>query len=205
MRGERSEAGPKSLPRTLPRNIPSQLGLAIRGILHAGHPRSAGTAGPAKSHRAIDLLEFRRQLKSKSERKRESVVANMSVPAQALAIESRERGYLAKQLYVIFTRASNGIDPIIAALQDHLSYQEKLEREGVMFAAGPNWTEDEQSWEGDGMIVYRAKSLEHARDIAAQDPMHLSGARTFTARPWLVNEGTLSIRIDFATGRFSLS
>ncbi len=131
-------------------------------------------------------------------------MADTSVAAGALTAESRKRGYLAKQLYVVFTRASNGIDPVMAALEDHLSYQEKLEREGVMFAAGPNWTDDEQTWEGDGMIVYRARSCEHAREIAAQDPMHLSGARTFTVRPWLVNEGTLSIRVDFATGRFSV-
>ncbi len=131
-------------------------------------------------------------------------MADTSVPAAALTAESKKRGYLAKQLYVIFTRASNGIDPVMAALEDHLSYQEKLEREGVMFAAGPNWTDNEQSWEGDGMIVYRANSCAHAREIAAQDPMHLSGARTFTVRPWLVNEGTLSISIDFATGRFSM-
>ncbi len=131
-------------------------------------------------------------------------MGDKSVPAESLIAESRKRGYLAKQLYVIFTRATNGIDPILAALEDHLSYQEKLEREGVMFAAGPNWSDDEQNWEGDGMIVYRANSVEHAREIAGQDPMHLSGARTFTVRPWLINEGTLSISVNFATGRFSI-
>ena len=127
-----------------------------------------------------------------------------SVPSAALTAESKQRGYLAKQLYVIFTRAENGIGPIMETLESHLSYQEKLEREGVMFAAGPNWTDDEQSWEGDGMIVYRANSIEHAREIAAQDPMHLSGARAFTVRPWLINEGTISLSVSFATGRFDL-
>jgi hypothetical protein len=31
----------------------------------------------------------------------------------------------------------------------------RLEKEGIMFAAGPNWTDDEKSWEGDGMLVIR--------------------------------------------------
>ena len=26
--------------------------------------------------------------------------------------------------------------------------------------------------------------------------MHSSGARTFTVRPWLVNEGTMSVRLE---------
>jgi uncharacterized protein len=34
--------------------------------------------------------------------------------------------------------------------------------------------------------------------------MHASGARTFNVRPWLLNEGTLDIKIGFATGKFEL-
>jgi uncharacterized protein YciI len=73
-----------------------------------------------------------------------------------------------------------------------------------MFAAGPNWTDDEQEWKGDGMVVYRANSRAEAEAIAARDPMHVNGARSFTVRPWLVNEGTITIELGFATGRFKL-
>ena len=62
-----------------------------------------------------------------------------------------------------------------------------LEKEGIMFAAGPNWTDDEESWEGDGMVVIRAKSLAEATDIMKRDPMHKSGARKFKIRPQTLN------------------
>ena len=90
---------------------------------------------------------------------------------------SKREGFLAKQLYVIFTKPTNGIKPVMDNLKEHLAFQVELEKEGTMFAAGPNWTDDEKSWEGDGMVVVRAKSLAEAKQIAARDPMHKSGAR----------------------------
>ena len=62
----------------------------------------------------------------------------------------------------------------------HLEFQVKIEQDGVMFAAGPLWADDEKSWDGEGMVVIRADSLAHAREIAESDPMHASGARSFT-------------------------
>ena len=128
-----------------------------------------------------------------------------SVPAQEIVDECRTRGYLALQLYMIATRPLNGIGPVMANLDVHLAFQEELERDGIMFAAGPNWTDDEQAWEGDGTVVIRATSLEEAKKIAARDPMHINGARTFSVRPWLVNEGTITVQLGLATGRFKLS
>ena len=127
-----------------------------------------------------------------------------SVPAKDIADESRRRGYLAQQLYIVSTRPVHGIGPVMENLATHLAFQEELERDGIMFAAGPNWTDDEQVWEGDGTVVLRAASLAEAKAIAARDPMHSSGARSFTVRPWLINEGTLTVQLGFATGRFKL-
>jgi uncharacterized protein YciI len=70
-----------------------------------------------------------------------------------------------------------------------------------MFGAGPFWTDDEQSWEGDGMVIIRAGSLSEARQIAASDLMHKNGARTFTVRPWLLNEGSLTIKVSYSDGQ----
>jgi uncharacterized protein YciI len=126
------------------------------------------------------------------------------VTAKEVVDISKQRGFLAKQLYVVFTTPTNGIGPVMENLQRHLDYQELLEKKGIMFAAGPHWTDDEQRWDGEGMMVIRASSLTEAEAIAADDPMHKSGARSYRVRPWLVNEGTLTVRLDFATGRFSL-
>ena len=110
-------------------------------------------------------------------------------------------GMLRKQLYVVLTKPAQGLDPIMKVLKEHLEFQMDLERRGIMFGAGPFWTDDEQSWEGDGMVIIRASSLAEAKQIAASDPMHKSGARTFTVRPWLLNEGTLTIKVSYSDGR----
>jgi uncharacterized protein YciI len=129
---------------------------------------------------------------------------DLIVTARETVDISKQRGFLAKQLYVVFTTPTNGIGPVMENLQSHLDYQELLEKRGIMFAAGPHWTDDEQRWEGEGMVVVRASSLAEAKAIAADNPMHKSGARTYRVRPWLVNEGTLAVKLDFTTGRFSL-
>jgi uncharacterized protein len=115
------------------------------------------------------------------------------------------KAMLQKQLYAIFTKPVNGLGPVFATIEAHLTFQVELEREGVMFAAGPMWTDDEQSWEGDGLVVVRAASREAAIAIAERDPMHTSGARTFHVRPWLINEGTVTVRLDYSTQTFTIS
>ena len=109
-------------------------------------------------------------------------------------------GCLQKQMYVYFTTPANGLGPVMENLEDHLKFQVELEQKGVMFGAGPFWTDDELRWEGEGMIIIRAGSLAEAREIAASDPMHASGARTFTIRPWLMNEGSVTMRVTYSDG-----
>jgi uncharacterized protein YciI len=95
--------------------------------------------------------------------------------------------------------------PVMDNIKEHLAFQVELEKNGTMFAAGPNWTDDERACEGDGMVVIRAKSPAEAKEIAARDPMHRSGARKFTVRPWLVNEGTISVRLNYSKGTFEMT
>ncbi len=111
------------------------------------------------------------------------------------------KGMLQKQLYVYFTTPVSGMGPVMENLDAHLAFQVELEKKGIMFGAGPHWSEDEKRWEGDGMVIIRAGSLAEAREIAASDPMHSSGARSFTVRPWLMNEGTVTIKISYSDGK----
>ncbi len=128
-----------------------------------------------------------------------------SVPAHEIIADCVSRGYLAKQFYMVSTRPTNGIGPVMENLAIHLQFQETLERDGIMFAAGPNWTDDEQEWEGDGTVVIRASSLAEAKEIAGRDPMHVNGARSFTVRPWFINEGGMTVHLGFATGKFKIT
>ena len=108
---------------------------------------------------------------------------------------------LQKQLYVVFTTPANGMGPVMANIEAHLKFQIELEKKGIMFGAGPFWTDDEKQWQGEGMVIIRAASLDEAKKIAASDPMHASGARTFRVRPWLLNEGTVTIKVSYSDGK----
>jgi uncharacterized protein len=132
-------------------------------------------------------------------------MSDTAVDAQEIVGLCKKEGYLAKQLYVVFTTPIHGIKPILDNMKEHLAFQVALEKEGIMFAAGPNWTDDEKSWEGDGMVVIRAQTMAEARAIAERDPMHKSGARKFRIRPWFVNEGTVSVRLNYSQGTFEMS
>ena len=109
---------------------------------------------------------------------------------------------LNKDLYVVFTKPENGMKPVMENLEEHLKFQVSLEKNGVMFGAGPFWEDNEIDWNGEGMVIIRANSLDHAKQIAASDPMHQSGARNFTVRPWLLNEGNIQVSLDYSTGKF---
>lgn len=88
------------------------------------------------------------------------------------AVMEASSAMLQKQLYAIFTRPVRGLGVVLEQMESHLAFQVSLEREGVMFAAGPMWTDDGEQWEGDGLVVVRAASREAAVAIAKRDPMH---------------------------------
>lgn len=104
---------------------------------------------------------------------------------------------LRMQLYVVMSKATS-LDAVKANLAEHRTYLRTLEERDVLFGAGPLWTDDGQYFEGDGMLIYRASSVEEATAIAQGDPMHASGARTFTIRPWLLNDGSITIRVTLS-------
>jgi uncharacterized protein YciI len=101
------------------------------------------------------------------------------------------------QLYVV-TSTANSLDAVKQNLAEHRAYLRSLEEQNVLFGAGPLWTEDGQYFEGDGMLIYRAASVEEATAIAQDDPMHSSRARTFKIRPWLLNDGSITIRVTLS-------
>lgn len=118
-------------------------------------------------------------------------------------VKDRCQHMLCKDLYVIFTRRVVGVTlaQMREVTPDHLVYQVALEKQGVMWGAGPLFTADDLSWEGDGMVIVRAGSLQHATDIASADPMHQRGVRQFEIRPWLLNEGSMTIQVSLSDGR----
>ena len=126
------------------------------------------------------------------------------MPLPVEDVRKASSAMLQKQLYAIFTTPTGGIEPILQGLEEHLAFQMQLEREGVMYAAGPMWSDDERTWDGDGMVVVRAGSRDEAITIAERDPMHRCGPRKFTVRPWMINEGTMTVRLDMSSQKFTV-
>jgi uncharacterized protein len=121
-----------------------------------------------------------------------------SVPWQEFTANVRSKGLPAHELYLVLSEPVNGPAAVVANLDPHLAYQMRLESEGTLFGAGPLAGEDGQYWEGAGAFVYRAPSLARAREIADADPMHVAGARRYRIMPWMVNEGSVSVRLFFS-------
>ncbi|WP_009478409.1 YciI family protein [Rhodococcus sp. JVH1] len=128
-----------------------------------------------------------------------------TMPWKDLVDYSETHDLLAKRLYVVFSDPTSGLGPVLENLDPHVQHQTRLEMDGVMFAAGPFSSEDEQQWDGSGMFIYRADSLEQARKFADSDPMHISGARTYTIKTWLLNEGTFSVQLFYSGSKPKIS
>ena len=113
--------------------------------------------------------------------------------------DAKARGALALELYVAHSTPAKAPDEVKAALPEHLAYQAELEAAGQLAFAGPMSDESGEHMQGVGLIIYRADSLEAARELAENDPMHKSGARCFTLHRWMINEGSLSLSIGLST------
>ena len=113
--------------------------------------------------------------------------------------EAKSRGALAMELFVVRTKPAGDIELVKSTLPDHLAYQKKLEGEGALFLAGPVSDETGENMQAEGMIIYRAESLEAARALADGDPMHENGARIYEVRKWLINEGSLRLSVSLSS------
>jgi len=117
---------------------------------------------------------------------------------------AKERGSLALELYCIVSTPAKEPADLQEQLPKHLAYQAEQEKAGNLFLAGPLSDLTGEQMEGVGLIVYKASSLEAATAIAEADPMHSSGAREFTIRRWMVNEGSLQLNVQLSAQNVKL-
>jgi len=121
---------------------------------------------------------------------------------QADGVDRTHSG-MQKLFFVCMTTPACPVEALEADLQEHKDYLKTLEHRGLVFAAGPLLNE-EARFDGAGMIVYATSTFEQAKALADRDPFHAKGLRTYTLKPWQVNEGSLSLRLVFSEGSFSL-
>ena len=105
-------------------------------------------------------------------------------------------GLLHKQLYIAVTDPLGG--PGMAdKLHEHILSQIDLERRNILFGAGPLQDEGKDK-PTRGMFIIRAASFEDARAILDQDPFHKAGLRTYKLYRWNLNEGSISLTVNYS-------
>ncbi len=110
-------------------------------------------------------------------------------------IERLKAGMIAQSYFVMFR---NNVNPskIEAVMLDHYRWIIGLEKQGVVFASGPLFKEDDKI--GIGMTIFRVPDRETAAALAAQDPFVKAGAAEYDIQRWQINEGRVTVSIDFS-------
>lgn len=104
--------------------------------------------------------------------------------------------FLGKEMYLVVTKPVRSPE-IDKRLGDHLSHHVDLERRGIMFAAGPLYSRGSNIPEA-GMFVLRASSYEEVEEICKEDPLHAAGLGTYTIQKWRLNEGLITMTINYS-------
>ncbi|MGW6459079.1 YciI family protein [Streptomyces sp. NPDC055078] len=108
-----------------------------------------------------------------------------------------------QHFFVIFSEPGSRPDALASQIPAHLKYLTGLEKQGSLFMSGPFL--DASGGPGpSGMLVVRATSTEEATALAAADPFHSSGARTFRVAEWQVHQGRIDIAVDLSDRSYRL-
>ena len=69
-------------------------------------------------------------------------------------IVEANKGILQKQLDFVSIRASGRLELVMAELESHLDFFVQVENDGVLLDPGLHWSDDEPSWNGDGVFIF---------------------------------------------------
>lgn len=106
-----------------------------------------------------------------------------------------------KKQYYLMSRTLVHPERIPGVLLEHYEWMIAMEKDGHVFASGPVF--DKGGEQGVGLTVFRAESWEQAEEYASADPFVTSGAVDFEIKRWQVNEGRISVSIDFSDQTFN--
>ena len=86
-------------------------------------------------------------------------------------------------------------EDIAATLPAHLNWLQHIEVHDQLFMAGPLLC-GPQVRMGSGIMIFRAAGEIEATSIANQDPFVTGGLRTYVLYQWLLNEGSVTLRVS---------
>lgn len=106
---------------------------------------------------------------------------------------------LQRRLFVCLSEGAGAPDEATegAVLAEHLRHVIGWERSGVLFSGGPFLEAGVPGRRS--MYILRVDSAEEAHALLAEEPLHKRGLRTSTVHEWSLNEGRITVHVDFST------
>ena len=104
---------------------------------------------------------------------------------------------LKRRMFVVLSEPVGPPGDELPVLPEHLRFLIGLEQQGLLFAGGP-FLENGQPGQR-ALFIIRAGSAEHAQAIMAEEPYFKRGLRTFTFDEWSLNEGRVTLQVDFSS------
>lgn len=102
-------------------------------------------------------------------------------------------------LFVVLSLPGERPDDLPRHIPAHIDYMVALEKQGVLVMSGP-FLDTSGKPSPSGLWILRASGREEASALAAGDPFHHSGARTFRIEEWQLHQGRIGISIDLSDG-----
>jgi len=121
-----------------------------------------------------------------------------SPPTESLdeAEINRLKSRMLMKSYFVMFRKIVAAEKLRAVMLDHYKWIIDLEQRNLVFASGPIFKRD--GGPGVGMTIFKVADWDEAIELAASDPFCLAGAAEFHVDRWQINEGRISISIDFS-------
>jgi uncharacterized protein YciI len=110
---------------------------------------------------------------------------------------------LHRVLFVCFSEPVARAEEILPHIPDHLRHLVAMEKSGVLVASGPFLEAGQIGLRS--MMIIRAKDLAEARQTAEKETLHKLGLRRFTIEEWQLNQGRISVQIDFSDQKGGLN
>jgi len=110
---------------------------------------------------------------------------------------------LHKELYIAITEPLSG-PGLAEKLHEHILGQIELERRQILFGAGPLQDEGADR-PTKGMFIIRAASFAEARAILDQDVFHKAGLRSYRLMRWSLNEGSITLTVNYSDQSVKIS
>jgi len=105
-------------------------------------------------------------------------------------------GLLQRTFFVCTSEPLAPPEQILPHIPDHLRQLVVMEKRGDLLASGPFLEEGAVSMRA--MFIIRAKDRFDAELIANEDPLHKLGLRRYSLEEWQLNQGRVSVQIDFS-------